>query len=762
MGDRTKIEWTEPPGTTRGATWNMIGGCTRVSEACRRCWAERNTARLAATPTAPRYKGLAEFRPDGEARWSGEVRLFEDLLDLPLRWRAPRGIFVCSKSDLFHDQVPDSFIDLVWSAMLLAPQHRYFVLTKRPARMLRYLTAPYLTAPDLYQRVLRAADHHRRLRPQLTSIGISDPATFPAPWIWLGVTAEDQSTAEERVPLLLRCPAAVRWVSHEPALGPVDWMRWLGHDEHCYVDCRSCPRAHIDWLVVGGESGPGARPMHPTWARTARDHCAAAGVPFFFKQWGEWLPVAAPRAHDLRLMSTSGKIKPATYAEALGAQGDWWAVERVGKKAAGRLLDGREHSEYPASGCSAAATRPGGHMPRIRFHSTDERYLDCILTEQEIRDRSQQAHELLHQARKKKTDQEKLKAQATVADKEHRQLMAKVESFAEAARTGKESRQVLVHFEYDPGDKQVHEIRGDTLEELLVRKPYAREWDKQNELPFDPQPQPQQPAKIPWQKLRVWAGTAELLGAPRLSALTFLHRQEDLPGNILLVPLDKINNQRCTRDTPTSKAGDTVSCHSAALIDGAIVEILFEDEVDWEGFAAPKIPWRKLRVHRTGTSEELLGAERERCLAAYREGADIDVRFVPADRVTNNYCADDVLTLPADTAALIDDEIVLFTNDVDWMGFVAPPPPTKEELLEAAIALGKLHQKHGWRVDGAHLLRELFIIDVQVIFAAGLDAKALVKAYKEGLGKPAAKAKAKAKAKADDSEATDDSEPAAS
>lgn len=287
MGDKTGIEWTD-------ATWNPIRGCSRVSEGCRNCYAERVAARFSG-PGQP-YEGLAVMK-NGDPRWTGIVRLIEDRLPDPLKWKKSRRIFVNSMSDLFHENVQDSWIRLIVRIMQDASQHIFQILTKRPERMAKW-----------------SCFGHDSLK-----------------HVWLGVSVEDQATADERIPLLLETPAAVRWVSAEPLLGPVDFQRFQEHLP---------PAVHlgwlddIDWLVCGGESGPGARPMHPDWARSARDQCVAAGVPFFFKQWGEFCPQSQSPPGMLRRSDDE--------------------FDRVGKKAAGRLLDGREWKEYPASGAFQA------------------------------------------------------------------------------------------------------------------------------------------------------------------------------------------------------------------------------------------------------------------------------------------------------------------------------------------------------------------------------------------------------------------------
>lgn len=274
----SKIEWTDE-------TWNPVTGCTKVSVGCKNCYAERMAKRLAGRFGYPADKPFA-------------VTLHWDRLEEPLRWRKPRRVFVCSMGDLFHEDVPDEFIGEVFGVVHAASPHIFQVLTKRPERMrdfiLRY-SAPGGPLPS----------HRGNL--------------------WLGVSVEDQATADERIPLLLKTPAAVRFVSYEPALAGVDFSRWLdplgqdscincGADERHYLsaeeqarirwtdsgdalcgecghDC--CATGHdpaLDWCIAGGESGPGARPVHPDWLRSVRDQCAAAAVPFFFKGWGAWVP----------------------------------------------------------------------------------------------------------------------------------------------------------------------------------------------------------------------------------------------------------------------------------------------------------------------------------------------------------------------------------------------------------------------------------------------------------------------------------------
>lgn len=303
MGDSTGIEWTD-------ATWNPVTGCTKVSQGCKHCYAERDWARLVHLPA---YQGRAFT----------DVECHPKRLDQPLIWRRPRRIFVNSMSDLFHPAVPFEFIEQVHEVIRESERHTFQILTKRPGRMLEF----WKWRKEVY----------------LANAYTSTPPRNA----WYGVSVEDQATADERIQLLLQTPAAVRWISAEPLLGPVRVGQYLsrtnmpGLSMPGFVD--SLPG--IDWVVAGGESGPKARPSHPDWFRSLRDQCKAAGVPFLFKQWGEWSPQA-----DTLL---NGKIdailidKAHTYYGTAAGFCPAEGMFRFGKKAAGRHLDGMLHDEYP-------------------------------------------------------------------------------------------------------------------------------------------------------------------------------------------------------------------------------------------------------------------------------------------------------------------------------------------------------------------------------------------------------------------------------
>jgi protein gp37 len=361
MGDHSKIEWTE-------ATWNPVVGCSVVSPGCTNCYAMRMAGtRLDGNPKAPHYAGTTTRTKAGPV-WTGKVALApEHILTAPLRWRRPREIFVNSMGDLFHEDVPDEWIDRIFAVMALARQHAFQVLTKRSARMRAYLAqfeqrGRYVVSKTRPQIGPDPRDGNRFLL-------LEEGQNWPLPNVWLGVSAEDQRRADERVPDLLATPAAVRFVSAEPLLGSIrfdnldgpsgtvlDAMTGKLLDEEGLVN----RGPSLDWIIVGGESGPGARPMHPDWARSIRDQCAAAGLPFFFKQWGEWgLSESKFGSHDQFALANDGTLYQSAdlawpdgkrCGEAIRAGHDHahlTAVYRVGKRRAGRLLDGREHNGRP-------------------------------------------------------------------------------------------------------------------------------------------------------------------------------------------------------------------------------------------------------------------------------------------------------------------------------------------------------------------------------------------------------------------------------
>lgn len=368
MASRTKIEWVRNPDGTPGETWNPVTGCAKVSPGCDNCYAET---------IATRFAGSAGF-PDGFA-----VTLRPELLGKPLTWRKPKTVFVNSMSDLWHDEVPDAFIAAVWATMFwtsiegrppagygryyagrgIRATHTYLVLTKRHGRM-RSWVRRWGDRDERMAMLREAAERGWADKEDLQHAWLM-PAVLPN--VWLGLSVEDQKRADLRTPVLLDTPAAVRWLSCEPLLGQISlWPRyihdpydpdgectacgieWLssdaGHpvlDEHNEDTGKWCdgpikPYAELHWVVVGGESGPRARPAHPDWLRSLRDQCQVADVPFFLKQHGEFV---SPIDFD----------DSAPWNGRLHQFEDGVIVWRVGKKAAGRTLDGRLWDQYPTA-----------------------------------------------------------------------------------------------------------------------------------------------------------------------------------------------------------------------------------------------------------------------------------------------------------------------------------------------------------------------------------------------------------------------------
>jgi protein gp37 len=271
MSGDTNISWTDK-------VWNPVVGCTRVSRGCDHCYAfQVHDQRHIAWK-----RGRFPNAPEQYHQPFSQVQLMPDRLEDPLRWRKPARVFVNSMSDLFHPSVPFSFIAQVWATMALAPQHTFQVLTKRPERV-----AGFLKATALYSVVLDMANEIRLRRPKLGDIPISNPARFPLPNVWIGTSVEDQAAADERIPHLMRVPAAVRFLSCEPLLGPVDVWAPIQAAERDGVELVSWTREnphYVNWVIAGGESGRHHREMNLEWARSLRDQCVDAGVPFFFKQ----------------------------------------------------------------------------------------------------------------------------------------------------------------------------------------------------------------------------------------------------------------------------------------------------------------------------------------------------------------------------------------------------------------------------------------------------------------------------------------------
>lgn len=367
----TQIEWTHLPGF-EGKSWNPVVGCSVVSPGCTNCYAMKQAGRiLRMTDGQSHYAGTVTGSKAGPV-WTGKVaRASDKAFTAPLRRRIPTCYFVNSMGDLFAENVPDEWIDQVFAVMALSPQHRFIVLTKRPERMREMLSA--VRRPGLPERVISHIDA-LAANDDLAMDAIRRPTT-QLPNVWLGVSVEDQARADERIPLLLDTPAAVRFISAEPLLGPVDLTLDGLMFEDCPADCQhasydgttnvtECRRCEgtfktevpgLDWVICGGESGPDARPMHPDWARSLRDQCAAAGVPFFFKQWGQHAAVYDRDIDDPdwrqcgSIADTTPKGRWLNLEGGHGFHGERVVrVDPVGKRTAGHLLDGAEHFNWPA------------------------------------------------------------------------------------------------------------------------------------------------------------------------------------------------------------------------------------------------------------------------------------------------------------------------------------------------------------------------------------------------------------------------------
>lgn len=352
-----KIQWLNIEGY-KGETWNPIIGCSKVSDGCKNCYAERMAYRLSFMPSTQKdYLNVMDFGIDKtgifqtENSWNGKTHFVQSAIDKPLRWKKPRVIFVCSMGDLFHEDTSFLDIDNVFSEIACNPQHIFIILTKRGKRMADYIN-------DLQTRINISSGI---LKIKNSGYAITDPmATYgwPLPNVWLGVTAENQETANERIPYLLSTPAAVRLVSVEPMLSKINLTLTPSEAKASRPPKKggqSFPpsgemsegQRGLHWVICGGESGHGARPMHPDWARSLRDQCQEADVPFFFKQWGEWMPMDQTNDEQFFASKESSEVGYGYTSN---------TVFKVGRKAAGNLLDGKQWEQYPQiSGSESAA-----------------------------------------------------------------------------------------------------------------------------------------------------------------------------------------------------------------------------------------------------------------------------------------------------------------------------------------------------------------------------------------------------------------------
>jgi protein gp37 len=276
VSENSSIEWTD-------TTWNPVTGCTKVSPGCAHCYAETFAERFRGVPGHPFEQGF-------------DLKLWPERLSLPLGWKKPRRVFVNSMSDLFHESVPFEFIDRVFAVIALTPQHTYQVLTKRPERMREYLTRRGTRARiDVHAAgwMVGEDDLDQESVEGFVDSVENDPnwnPPWPLPNVWLGTSTENQHWLDIRVPELLATPAAVRFLSCEPLLGPLDLRPFIQPYVHRCDDGEInmvCTCAQLDWVIVGGESGPKARPMDIAWARWIVAQCRAAGTKVFVKQLGK-------------------------------------------------------------------------------------------------------------------------------------------------------------------------------------------------------------------------------------------------------------------------------------------------------------------------------------------------------------------------------------------------------------------------------------------------------------------------------------------
>lgn len=346
---KTSIEWTDfsiNPIRARHKLTGAVGHyCEKISQGCKNCYASRLQSRF-------RMPAFNEQRGDDNI----EVLLDGSKLVEVLRRNKPTRYFWCDMTDIFGDWVPDEYIDRCFTTMALTPHHTHQVLTKRPERMQEYIVGLYKRRGDFIDRAT-----HNGAQVLITSF------ENWLPQVWLGVSVENQETADKRIPLLLETPAAVRFLSCEPLLGKINWRRsvckcpWFEDAENTR-HLMMCPLFEpardlgLHWVIVGGESGPGARPMHPGWALGLLDQCETAGVSYFFKQWGEFYPEHPVTSNAGFWQKAKGwvAVNPdgscleygSDYKQEQFKAGAWW-MAKVGKKAAGRMLGGREWSQFP-------------------------------------------------------------------------------------------------------------------------------------------------------------------------------------------------------------------------------------------------------------------------------------------------------------------------------------------------------------------------------------------------------------------------------
>lgn len=356
----TKIEWAKNADGSKGKSWNPIRArnrrtgkvghyCQKISPGCAHCYAERMNLRV--TPDGK--GGIGNGVPYAADKLDHvEMFLDEKVLLEPLRWKKPTTIFVCSTTDLFGSWVPFEWLDWVYAIEAICPQHTFINVTKRPQRRLDYFVS--LRQKYAVERAIATCDWVNSILGQLGKDHFDSLVKIPHGLsnVIECVTVCNQDEADKHVPILQQTPAACRGVSIEPMLGQID----LERGGFSFLRTQKSPSGTVwtalDWVICGGESGPGARPMNPAWARALRDQCAAAGVPFFFKQHGEWAPIDSPinNPNDVvrgqrQCVQLDGTHFNRVFLEDVPPGAQW--MERVGKKAAGRLLDGVEHNGFP-------------------------------------------------------------------------------------------------------------------------------------------------------------------------------------------------------------------------------------------------------------------------------------------------------------------------------------------------------------------------------------------------------------------------------
>lgn len=358
----TNIEWTHPPGF-EGETWNPTLGCDKISAGCKNCyaidsawrWGHHTNEKIKSA-----YEGLVVKQENGDLNWTGRINMLDERLQIPLKRRKPTCWFVNSMSDLFHEDIPDEFIWKIFGVMARTPQHIYQILTKREERMQKFMSQR-----DFHQRL------HEEVKAQMGYDHPDRPAInerdVPLKNVWMGVSVEDQDSLGKRAWFLLLTPAAVRFISYEPALGPIELDLAYPNPKYIMADAAYSPlhgfthprtkeKLKIDWVIAGGESGHGARPAHPDWYRTVRDQCVAAGVPFFFKQWGSNVPGEIVHKDE----PGDNPIDKQLFRRFQNGHEFWLSNDltiepllekttyrSVGKNKAGRLLDGKEWLQFP-------------------------------------------------------------------------------------------------------------------------------------------------------------------------------------------------------------------------------------------------------------------------------------------------------------------------------------------------------------------------------------------------------------------------------